>query len=1112
MENLISQLVKKGIRIGASEDSLKIQSGNATLTDSDKQELKNFKPQLIRLLNNQKVACLSYPQERLWFLAELGYSLQYHIPNVAKIKGDFDTAALNKTINFIVQRHESFRTCFRQLGDLPVQFISDSIDFKIEDLDISQYKEEEQNGESERIIKEFLSRPFDLSEASLLRMMIIKLSDKEHIIASCMHHIISDGWSSGILLRELNIGYAAFAEGKTPVMQPLKMQYSGYAVWQKETLSQAKMAGQINYWKNQLTGYEDLDIPTDYIRPAKLSGSGKNIGMMLRPDVRDKLIKMVREKRITAFTFLVATSYILLSKYSRQKDICFGMPTANRNHKDLEDIVGFFVNTLIIRIKEEDDENLTMGQLLERVNKVVLEGQENQDIPVEKVIEFLQPARDLSRSPIFQVLINFSKVDNKMAKFGDCEIEGLPFSNPISKFDLTFGFGELPTGDFTLGLEYCDDLFSQDTIIAMLKNFVFTLDFIIDNLETPVAKFEIDNPEDKSKVLDAWNDTEKPLDDYCIHELFSKRAQTSPDSIAVKSDDEQMTYKELDEKSNQLAIYLKINQKEREEVIGISMSRSPQMVVAILAVLKSGAAYLPLDPGYPKERLQHMLEDTKVKTIVTDQQSDELMRTISEEPITTIPVELKWDEISQSVADQSLTPATGTDSLAYVIYTSGSTGKPKGVMITHKNVVNHNLSAIDIYKLTEADNVMQFSTINFDIFVEEVFPTLLTGASLIMLDQENYLNISYIKDTIINQQVSVVNWPTAFWHSMSDEDFSDTDLRMVIIGGEKAEMSYFKNWQKNNAEVSVMNTYGPTETTVISLYHEIKPTENRSIPVGKPIHNTQVYVMNDHLMPLGIGIPGELCIAGAGLSNGYLNNDQLTSEKFVVADAVGGKRIYRTGDLVRWLADGTIEFLGRIDEQVKIRGFRVEPGEVENALVSHPEVESGTVIARNSNTGKQLVAFYVSNRQLGDSELKIYLAARIPEYMIPVAFIQLDELPITPGGKINKRELKNYKIDFTGKSKYVAPETPIQKKLVEIWERVTKADKLGITHNFFEIGGNSIMATQLMSVINKEMNQEITLTMLFENPDIDRLSRLVKSFESPDNSGTDELEMETLEF
>ncbi|MEL6557231.1 MAG: amino acid adenylation domain-containing protein [Bacteroidota bacterium] len=1112
MEGLVSRLVKKGIRIGASEDSLRIQVGNASLTDSDKQELKNFKPQLIKLLKNNKVVCLSYPQERLWFLAQLGYSKQYHIPSAFKVKGNFDVDAFSKSLNNIVSRHESFRTSFRQIGDLPVQFIKDEIDFKVENIDLSQYSEADQAIESERLIRESLERPFELENAPLLRAIVIRISEKVHLCALCMHHIVSDGWSSGILLRELNRGYQAYANGTTPDFTPLKMQYSGYAVWQKETLTDQKLENEIKYWKDQLQGYEDLNIPTDFFRPAKHTGSGKNYGLALRPDVRDKLKVIVEQKRITSFTILFATAYLMLSRYGRQHDICFGMPVANRNHKDLEDIIGFFVNTLVIRISENEEEKLTVWQLLEKVNKAILNGQENQDIPVEKIMEILQPRRDLSRSPIFQVLINYGKIDGKSLKFGDCDFEGLPLGNQSSKFDLTFGFNELPSGDFSIGIEYCDDLFTEQTIINMLHNFVYTVDYIVDNLYTPVSEFELANDRDKTKVLEDWNATERPVEQLCIHELFEQKARSNPNQIAVKSDHEEITYEALNEKSDALAKYLQSQLDSTNQVVGIGMSRSANMIVAVLGILKAGAAYVPLDPGFPKDRLQHMRNDTGARIILTDEASEAALQDAFEGEANLIKMDTQWDEILTVGASQSISKSSDQNSLAYVIYTSGSTGTPKGVMVTHKNVVNHNMAAIDIYGISEKDRVMQFSTINFDIFVEEVFPTLMSGATLIMLDQQQYLNISYIKDILQRQEISVVNWPTAFWHSLSEEDFSDSNLRMVIIGGEKAEMTYFNNWQRHNSHITVMNTYGPTETTVISLYHKIEPLENRSIPVGKPIYNTSVYVMSKSLKVLGVGVPGELCIAGAGVSNGYLNNEALTEAKFVKASAIGGTLIYRTGDLVRWLPDGNIEFLGRIDEQVKIRGFRVEPGEVENVLVEHPDIESGVVIAREFKMGKQLVAFYKSSEQLPDNDLKKFLLKRLPEYMVPALFVRLDAIPMTPGGKVNKRQLLEYRIDLAERTAYVAPETPVQKKMVAIWESVTGAEKLGITHNFFEIGGNSIMATQLVSRINKEMNQEITITMLFENPDIESLSEVAKPYESQDDHAAGELEIETLEF
>ncbi|MGB3464548.1 MAG: non-ribosomal peptide synthetase, partial [Cyclobacteriaceae bacterium] len=504
--------------------------------------------------------------------------------------------------------------------------------------------------------------------------------------------------------------------------------------------------------------------------------------------------------------------------------------------------------------------------------------------------------------------------------------------------------------------------------------------------------------------------------------------------------------------------------------------------------------------------------DANASLILTDEATEKILSEAFGEEIILYAVAANWSDIEESTREEKLQTANNTDSLAYVIYTSGTTGNPKGVKVTHGNVVNHNLAAIDLYGIQADDHVLQFSTINFDIFVEEVFPTLIAGATLVMLDQANYLNIDYLRETITERNVTIVNWPTAFWHSMSEENFSETNLRLVIIGGEKAEMAYYKSWKGHNPSVKVINTYGPTETTVISLAYEMDEIEKRNIPVGKPIANTRVFVMSSKMQPVGVGIPGELCIGGKGISKGYLNNEELTNRKFVKVQLPNDELVYKTGDLVRWLPDGNIEFLGRIDEQVKIRGFRVEPGEVENTLASHERITNAVVVARDLTIGKQLIAYYTADQELDQTDLKAFMSGQLPEYMVPLLFTRLQVIPTTPGGKVDRKHLRGLELNLSANTGYIAPENDVHEKMAVLWQEVLQCDRVGIHHNFFELGGNSIMATQLISKMNNSFQTTVNLTALFENPTIAGLSKSIPVEKEMVNIEESNMEIETLEF
>ena len=1086
MEELISRLVSKGIRIGAGEENLRIQVGRATLTAADKQELKNFKPDIIRRLQHRKVVSMSYAQERIWLLAQLGYGSQYHLSDVVRIKGHLQVEALKQAIDLLVHRHESLRTAFWQLANVTFQVIEDKVDFQVEETDLSMHDSDIRERKFENLVNAFIARPFALESASLMRILLVKMSADEYVLGLCMHEIICDGKSARLLLKELNECYSALSKGETPDFKPLKMQYAGYAAWQRETESEEALQPQLEYWKKYLANYQDLDLPTDFPRPGKPKGGGGVVSQSLSDELKEKLKTLASQQHMTIFSVFTAATYLLLTKYSRQKDICFGTPVANRDHQELTEMVGSFANTLILRLNVEED--LTVLDFLTQVGKVIAEAQENQHVPVEKVFDFIQPRRDLSRTPVFQVMIDYEKKEAQHAGFGECSLENIAVEQDVARYDLTIGFTEQPDGAIDVRIEYATDLFEEASVLLMQQKFINLLDVLCEHPSSRISTLSFSSEAEAEQVLNRWNDTDMEVPAQCIHDLFEQVAKSQPQATALIRGHQEVTYQELLERSGRLANYLQTKYGTKQ-IIGVSITRSPEMIVSVMAILMSGNAYLPLDPTYPADRLQHMMTDCDVEVIITDQHIQPQMKALTAGHVDLLLPEEKATEIA-AFAPTVPQRDFGNNTLAYIIYTSGSTGLPKGVKVTHGNVVNHNYACIDIYNLTPADRVMQFSTINFDIFVEEVFPTLLCGASLVLLDQERFLNIDYIREIIKTKAVSVVNWPTAFWNSMSEEQFTDTALRMAIIGGEKAEVTYYKKWNALNPNVKVMNAYGPTETTVMSMYHEIGGDLRKNIPIGKPLANTQVYVMDEQMRPQPVGILGELYIAGDGVSAGYLNRDELTKERFLKNPFRGGK-MYRTGDLVRWLPNGYMEFLGRVDQQVKIRGFRIELGEIENALLKYDGVEAAVVVAPQSKGGKQLIAYCKASQSLDEGELKRFMLKNVPDYMVPLAFIALEEIPMTPGGKVNRRALTDREVNISGAAEFVAPETATERQVAQSWKELLDAERIGIYDDFFEIGGNSMLAAQLLFQLNKDFNCALSLTQLFEHTTVEELSELL---------------------
>jgi amino acid adenylation domain-containing protein len=1066
---------------------------------------------------------LSYAQERLWFLARLGYSEQYHVPNVMKIKGDLDEEALQKAINFITARHESLRTGFKTIDSGAIQVIEKTAATGIEQEDLSGLGEEEQDRESQIIIREFVQRPFKLEQAPLMRVLLIKLASDTFIFGMCMHHIVSDGWSMGILTREITRAYAAYKKGKEPGLEPLKVQYADYAVWQRAVMTEAKLNKELTYWKEQLTGYEDLDLPTDYPRPKELSGKGGYVRYRLEKEQVRLLTKLGQEKQMTLFTLLMASVYILLRRYSQQGDICLGMPTANRNHRDIENLVGFFINTLVIRIDTGEKTVITVEQLLNKVQDGLVAAQDQQDMPFEKVVESIQPTRDLSRTPIFQVLVNYVNTGREELQFGDSTLEEVEIDYGLSKFDLTFAFVHQEDNSLGINIKYSQDLYREETIERMGGHLVKIMNNLVKDRGKAIDEIELLSWQEKEKILVQWNKNEMEYPkDKCIHELFWEQVKKTPNQVAVVLKDQKLTYRELDERSTRLALVLQKRGIISDRLVGICLERSLEMIIGILGILKAGGAYVPIDPEYPEERIRYMLINSDVTVLLAQEKMEEKVPGLfSDKTIEVIVLDKQWDKIEK--AKGKLKKEVQSFHLAYVIYTSGSTGKPKGVMVQHHGVVNYLNAVKNKYGFAEIDmEAFNFSFLGnfvFDAVATSFLTPLISGGVCILYGQHEDQQDT-IRKALNNPQVQVIKLTPSHLQLIRDSmPIQFKSPKFLIIGGESLKKSLVQELvNKNGNNVYCINQYGPTECTIASTAHLYNRDINyrNEVYIGHPIANTRIYILNNINKAVPVGVPGELHIAGDGLARGYLNQPELTAEKFILAHsswliadrkAMKGAAkfpmnyqlsafncIYKTGDLSRWLPDGNIEFLGRIDHQVKIRGFRIECGEIETVLAQHPKIQETVVIARTINNMTQLVAYYVKidkDKTLEVSETRSYLQGKLPEYMIPAAFVSLEEIPLTPNGKVDGKALLQIEVGLESSQEYVAPRTKTEKQLTRIWKNVLGVPRVGIHDNFFELGGHSLLATQIISRINRELKVDVPLRKLFDTPRIEDLSRAI---------------------
>ncbi|MGG4197323.1 amino acid adenylation domain-containing protein, partial [Paenibacillus jamilae] len=1005
---------------------------------------------------------LSSAQKRLYVLQQLeGAELSYNMPAALRLTGTLDLQRLEAALQALIARHESLRTAFAAVDGEPMQRIVEAPGFTVA-------YEEARGAGAQASIQRFL-RPFDLGVAPLLRTTVVRLDETDHVLLFDMHHIVSDGTSISILVQELTKLYAG------EELEPLRLQYKDYALWQQGYRQSAAYRKMESYWLSQFAGeLPVLSLPTDVPRPVVRSFKGDRVDFELDNVLVEAVRELARENGVTVYMVLLAAYSALLGRLSGQEEVIVGTSIAGRSHADLQGMIGMFVNTLALRMNPSGEKPFTA--YLEEVKQTALGALEHGDYPFEELVEQVVKQRDMSRNPLFDAMLVLQNTEQ-----ADLELAGLqwtpyPMESGVAKFDLTLSVSEHEQG-MRCTLEYASKLFERTTIERWAGHFTELLRQAIRHPQTMLGSIEVLTADEREELLVTFNDTAVELPaEGTLHKLFEKQAAKTPDTVAVVFEDHQLTYSELNERANRLARTLRAAGVEADRLVGIMAEPSLEMVVGILAVLKAGGAYVPIDPAYPAERIRYLLEDSDASPFLLQTRFQEYASLFAKELI-------RLDDPAAYLEDGTdLGGVSSSSDLAYVIYTSGSTGKPKGVMVEHRNAVNVISWFISRYELS--DNVMLTTSFTFDPSVEQLFGSLLAGKTLHLIHKETLLNPPKLLDYIHENKINTINFTPSYIRELLVGQTKLPGLQHVIAGGEKLEDRLKK--EVLQLGYSLYNHYGPTETTIEVLtgpcYSNAKAT------VGKPIHNTAVYILDARGGLQPIGVAGELYISGAGVARGYLNRPELTAEKFVENPFEPGRRMYRTGDLASWLPDGTVDYLGRIDDQVKIRGYRIELGEIEAQLLKAAAVEEAVVVAREDGAGqKQLCAYIVAERVLTVGELRKALARKLPEYMIPVYFTQLDRMPLTSTGKVDRKALPAPEAGMSAGTEYVAPRTGEEKALVSVWQSVLGVEKIGIQDHFFELGGDSIKAIQVASRL-LQAGYKVEMKDLFRYPVVSELS------------------------
>uniref|UniRef100_UPI0037422043 amino acid adenylation domain-containing protein n=1 Tax=Chryseobacterium nematophagum TaxID=2305228 RepID=UPI0037422043 len=1048
---------------------------------------------------------LSFAQERLWFLDQYeGGSSAYNIPMVFGLSGTTDLGVLKSSFSHLLSRHDILRTLILKDSEgQGYQYVSDKM-LCISETVVSSVSELDLELEKE------MGRVFLLSEELPISVRLFSLGDNFYLTV-VIHHIAFDGWSIDIFFRELSIIYESLLLGIEPDLRPLSISYKDFALWQRDYLSGSVLSVQLDYWKTHLNGFEPLNLPLDYVRPSVVSYVGKSLSCSLSPDLSTHLRSLSKDLGISLYSVMLGGYYLLLSSYSGQRDIILGTPVANRHHSGLEDLIGFFVNTLVLRA--ELDFNLDISDYLVHISSLVSSAQIHQDVPFEKLVDELGLDHDASRHPVFQVMFGLESFGSESKTYYGLDSFLLPYEGSlhydVAKFDLTTMIDD--SGDSLLcSFTYSTALFRESTVKEMMSTYVYLLEQLVSFRSSSLSGIKISDLAfvGEASGLSFLKDVNGCYVDYVsdttLQELFERQVERTPDHIALVYEDVKLTYRDLNERSNQLAHYLLENYEIKpDELIPLCLERSEQILIGILGVLKSGGAYVPMDPGYPMDRIEYILGDTNARVVIGEESTKnrlydykELIDREESSSLNIISLNALniVDSLSTCSTDNPL-PSVSSSDLAYVIYTSGTTGKPKGVMIEHRSVVNLVESIRGVYDYSERGKFTAYTSYVFDVSVSEIFSALLYGNELHLLSDTIRKDSSSISDYLLAQEITHTYLPPVLLSLLPRNVYPY--LQAILYAGEPCDEETGIYWGEHK---KLYNLYGPTESTIYATCKEI--VEGEVHVIGKPIVNTTTYVLDEYLRHVPLGGVGELYIGGVGVSRGYLNLAELTDERFVVnpfqseeEKEIGyNSRIYKTGDLVRFLPDGNLQYIGRNDFQVKIRGYRIELGEIENVLLSYAGIRQGVVLAKEQGSGiKYLIGYYVSDAAVNHEDLSMHLSGHLPDYMVPSVYVHLEELPLTLNGKLDRRSLPEP--TFTGVTEYIAPRTVLEKQLSELYGEVLglEPSSISIHDDFFRLGGNSIMAIKLISRIHRDLGFAVTVAMLFTHKNIYSLSHVLES-------------------
>lgn len=1107
----LSALWTQDIQLWVEGEKLCYSAPPGALTSASAEELRMRKAEIVALLREASNIAplilpvsrdiklpLSFAQERLWFLDQLEPSNpSYNIPAALRLTGCLDLSALERALSEVLKRHEGLRTTFVAVDGQPFQVVAPITEWTLPIVNIQPLPESERENEVQRLVNEEAARPFDLARDPLFRACVVCLDEKQHVLLITMHHIVSDGWSMGVFFEELSVLYDAFLARKASPLPEPTVHYADFAVWQRRWLQGYVLENQLSYWKHQLSGAPPvLELPYDNPRPVMQTFRGARVSLVLSHSLSYALKDLSNRARASRFMTLLAAFKLLLHRHTGEEDLVVGSPIAGRNRRETEKLIGFFLNTLVLRTDLSG--NPSFRELLARVRDGALDAYAHQDIPFEKLLQELQPDRDLGRTPLFQVFFNMLTIDGQDPKLHGLTVTRVDHSEPHSKFDLTVYVTER-SERIHFDFVYNADLFRGDRMKQMLEHFQTLLQGIVADPDQRLSDLPLLTDDERRQLSTRYNlvrstepfvEFEKEAIEQSIAVRFEEQVKKHPDHVAVKTQRHQWTYRELNRIANQIAQTLLQACRSGEQRIGLLFEHDAPMIAGILGVLKAGKTYVPLDPTFPAERLSSLLEDSQSTVVLTNRGNIALAKSLTNGGLQLINA----DEIDAEVSTGNPNLRISPDTLAYILYTSGSTGMPKGVMQNHRNVLHHIRNYTNSLHLNSDDRLTLFSSYGFDAAVMDIFGALLNGASLHPMDIREEAPSALVY-RVIREKITVYHsTPTVYRYLMnaltSREDLSK--IRFVVLGGEEVHREDINLFKRNFFPHSIfVNGLGPSESTVTLQYfinHETEITGN-IVPVGYPVEDTEVFLLNK--AGKQGEVYGEIGIRSAHVALGYWRKPEMTKAAFLPDPQGGAKRIYRSGDLGRLLPDGSIAFIGRKDFQVKIRGFRIELGEIESALTEHPAVrEAAAVVREDEPNDKRLVAYVVPEKKHAATvtELRGFLKRKLPDYMIPSAIMMLNALPLTPNGKIDIRALPVPEASIELQETFVPPRTPVEEALTRIWAEVLSTDKIGVRHNFFELGGHSLLATKVMSRIPGSFQVELALRTLFEKPTVEELA------------------------